>query len=145
MSNVDRRAAQSEIFEDYGIFYQFLRGQKARLDFLVVRVAGLRRVDDRDEPIYSRWVSGKPDWDCTDPAEADVLLEGLIKFDGESSWDVTAEEVNFGNLDEALGWGRLMQRMYEIAASQIDGFDVECNGMTRPSSSSPAGRPVPSN
>lgn len=124
MSNLDRTTACSEVFEDYRLYHQFVRGQTARLDFVAVRIVGNNDPTGKYGPlIYERFVDDKQDWDCIDPALADLFLTGDIKFDGESNWDFPNGMIQFGNRYDAASLGRLIDRMYVIAADAIPGFD----------------------
>lgn len=133
MSELDRKAAQSERFEDYLIFHGFTGGYNTALDFVVVECCGDQTGLDPG-PLYVRNVDGSNEM-TRDPADADVFLEGDIKWDGCSNWDfpgVADCMLHFCDLKQASGIGRLMQRMYEIASMRIPSFDFDLAGMKQP-------------
>jgi hypothetical protein len=123
----NRTTAQREVFEGYLVMWQFVLDQKSRLDFNVVRIVGRSPEDGRRETrIFERYVDGEQDWDCNDPAAAQLFLTGDVRSDGQSYWDfpiVDRGMIQFGNSRDATGLGRLMQRIHEIAAGQLVRFD----------------------
>lgn len=119
----NRTTAEREVFEDYLVMWQFVLDQKTRLDFNVVRIVGQSPEDGRIETrIFERYLDGEQDWECNDPAVADLFMTGDVRFDGHSYWDfpiVDRRLIRFDNSRDATGLGRLMQRLYEIAAGQL--------------------------
>lgn len=127
MSHLDRKTAESEVFEEYLLFHQFRHDQTARLDFLAVRIVGWVGTGRPGAPaIYEHFPADEQNWSCTDAAEADVFLEAEIKFDGELNLEfpnAAVGGIQFGDVHEATGLGRLIQRMYAIAAERIPNAD----------------------
>ena len=121
MSELNRRTAESEVFENYLLFHQFVRGQQYRLDFVAVRIAAWESPEGPPS-VYEHVPDGTQNWNCTDPAEADIFLQGDIKFDGEMNLDfpnVSKCMLQFGDVRDATGLGRLIERIYLIAAERL--------------------------
>lgn len=99
----------------------------AMADLRLFNHATAQREDERRETrICERYVDGEQDWDCNDPAAAQLFLTGDVRSDGQSYRDFSIVDrgmIQFGNSRDATGLGRLMQRIHEIAARQFVRFD----------------------
>ena len=87
------------------------------------QIAGWRRTDEQQMvPFWNR-----KDWDSLpDPVmtleEADVFLDGAVKFDGCSNWNFVSLPdmlIHFCCKDEAVNVGKLFGAMYDLAAELI--------------------------
>lgn len=119
---IDRTVAQQDRFEDWLILSEFIAGHDSVLDFMVFQVTG-------------QYADGKPSFEVADdPAcdstadlvEAQVFLQGAIKWDGCSNWHFDEQDncmLHFCGARQASGIGRLMERMYDIAAARMPTFD----------------------
>ena len=138
MSDLNRRTAEHEVFEDYFLFHQFTRGQEYRLDFLAVRIVGWDGTgDDANPAIYEQFPGDEQNWNCTDPADADIFLSAEIKFDGELNLEfpnMSTGGIQFGNVHQATGLGRLIVRMYAIAAARLPYIEGDQFFLLSPSS-----------
>jgi hypothetical protein len=123
---INRLASKQERFEDYLIISDFLYGHRSVLDFEVLEIAG-EQVAPFKAVLFKRRGDTFDEW-TADPTAADVFLSGSIKWDGCSNWNFDAQQdcmLHFCGVKQASGIGRLMARMYDIAAAEIESFDRE--------------------
>lgn len=87
-------------------------------------------LDDRvlTYKVCEAWVEFKV-YDTPSSGEEDVpwpvMLEGHIKWDGCSDWDMNTSKcmMHFCGRDDADGLGRLVNRMYDIAQVKLPYID----------------------
>ena len=116
-------ARGEERFEDYLI--QWEKAHSHALSFRVVCV-----ITDSPTMIYGR---GLEDF-IEDPAKAPTFLHGDVKWDGCSNIYFDEQDtimLHFCGMKMATGVGRLLQRMYEIAAANIERFDHKLAGVPK--------------
>jgi hypothetical protein len=125
---IDFRIAKSERFENYMIYHA--PANEVVHNFIVFKIGSW----DETETVPYFWQEGEScDFPGTsDPAEAKAFVDGSIKWDGCSNWQIGKKDycVHFCGVQMATSIGRLMERLYEIAAAEMpDKFDRDCAGM----------------
>lgn len=108
-----------EIFENYEIHYT---DYDHYMDFKIYVIVGYGKSAKTDEfciPLYGDNLSVKRD-------DNDTFLEGGIKWDSCSNWDFQTHEslMHFCGKKDAMSIGRLMEKLYDLAAT-ISKFDKE--------------------
>lgn len=139
---IDRKNAARARFEDYMVFWAFLWGHQAVLSFEVVEIYG-EEVAPKPQLLFSYWKGGTLDG-TPDPAQAATFLRGSIKWDGCSNLRFDGQDetmLHFCGADHAAGVGRLLQRMYEIAAETIPRWDADLGGIAKPLAAQPIAPP----
>lgn len=123
---MDRKAANTEQFEDYLIFFAFAPNNDVVMDFEVVKIIG-----EQTAPVFGTLYETEDDFGTLDHTLAVTFLDGSIKWDGCSNWDFHTNEcmAHFCGVRQATSIGRLMQRMYEITAESMPKFDNDLAGM----------------
>lgn len=108
-------------FESYAI--QTIETTETCIEFVVAKVIG-HAVDGAEElPLYSTEACGTTgQFD-----EAEKSLSGSIKWDGCSNWDFHTEAcaAHFCGRKDAVGIGRLMGHLYDLAAGNLLLWDAE--------------------
>lgn len=130
MIKLDRTKAPHETFEEYEIFFSLEPEHKVAIYFQVLQICG-EQIEPVPGKLYERFDDATNEMTLK-PEEADVFLAGFIKWDGCSDWEFPTQEtcmLHFCGIDQATSIGRLMNRMYEIAAEQMPKFDRQCAGM----------------
>jgi hypothetical protein len=132
-SRFDLATATQDRFEDWMLFHHRHENELS-VEFLVFKV--LYDDPDTGQPQFEKiddTVCGIP---TPDPSEAQVFMSGSVKWDGCSNWwfdeQDTGVMIHFCGRDAATAVGRVMHKMYDLAAARMPKFDWKCAGMEPP-------------
>lgn len=120
--------ARSETFEDMYVIYHAPFGEYAE-EFVVFKI---ECYDEAGVPHFWEGGTSSNFPGTPDPSLAEPALSGSIKWDGCSNWDFHCEDgmIHYCGVKMATSIGRLMERLYDIAAAAMgDKFDRELAGM----------------
>jgi hypothetical protein len=115
-----------ERFEDYGI--QVAPGGAHVLTFEVKAIIG-ETVDPPPAGLWLYEIAGSASSAETTTVfeDGELFLDGSIKWDGCSNWDFHTTEImaHFCGREQAVGVGRLLDHLYQIAKERLATYEGE--------------------
>lgn len=124
MNAVAVRPSEGEILERFEDFAIRVTLQSHVASFEVKEIGG--------EDDAGRWYYKDDNGNAADIGfdEGETFLSGDIKWDGCSNWDFHTSEcmAHFCGRQHATSIGRLMAKLYDIAAERMPSYDKELGG-----------------